>query len=71
MYCLLNERVELLRGGQWDSAEVLHLSFLDHVHDFDAAQNVARAVKVLEPKHRSGATFDGPMVLFHQRCSNT
>src|ERR1700710_357648 len=58
-------RVESLRGGQWDFAKVLHLPFLDHVHDFDAAQNDTRAVKVLEPEHRSSATFDGPMVLLH------
>jgi len=41
----------------------LHLPFLDHVHDFDAAQNDTRAVEVFEPQHRSSSTFDGPMVL--------
>jgi hypothetical protein len=33
------------------------------VHQFDATQNDARAVEVLEPEHRSGSAFDGPMVL--------
>jgi hypothetical protein len=35
------------------------------VHQFDATQNDARAVKILEPEHRSGLAFDGSMVLLH------
>lgn len=38
--------------------------FLIIVHQFDATQNDARAVEILEPEHRSRSAFDGPMVLF-------
>lgn len=35
------------------------------MHQFDATQNDARAVEILEPEHRSGSAFDGSMVLLH------
>ena len=41
-----------------------HLSFDDHVHNFDAAQNDAGAVKSPESRHRTGASLDRAMVLF-------
>jgi hypothetical protein len=53
----------LLSGGPRSFARTFHLPFLDHVHQFDAAQNDARAVEILEPEHRSDSAFDGPMVL--------
>jgi hypothetical protein len=53
----------LLGGRPWSFARTFHLSFLDHVHQLDATQNDARAVEILEPEHRPGSAFDGPMVL--------
>ena len=44
-------------------ARAFHLPFLDRVHYLDATQNDARAVEVLEPQHRSGSAFNGPMIL--------
>ena len=44
---------------------MLHLPFLDHVHDLDATQNNPRAAKALEPKHQSNNAFDGSMVLLN------
>jgi hypothetical protein len=41
----------------------VQLTFLDHMHDFDATRNDVRGVKVLEPQHRP-SVFDSPMVLF-------
>jgi hypothetical protein len=42
----------------------VQLTFLDHMHDFDATRNDVRGVKVLEPQHRPSEVFDSPMVLF-------
>jgi hypothetical protein len=50
-------------GGRRSFART-HLPFLDHVHQFDATQNDARAVEIPEPEHRSRSAFDRPMVLF-------
>lgn len=47
-------------------AAVFHLAFANHVHQFDAAQEDAGTVNVLEPHHRSGAPFDGPVILLNQ-----
>src|SRR5260370_42334353 len=44
---------------------VLHLPFLDHMHDLDAAQNDTRAVEILESQHRSDSALDGTMVLLN------
>src|SRR5260370_22305424 len=44
---------------------VLHVSFLDHMHDLDAAQNDTRAVEILESQHRSDSALDGAMVLLN------
>jgi len=41
-----------------------HLPLLDHVHELDAAQQNARTPKGLEPKHRSSAPLDCPVILF-------
>jgi hypothetical protein len=38
MYSLYCEIVELIGGGRMGSASALRLSFGNHVHDFDAAQ---------------------------------
>jgi len=43
--------------------KALRLPFPDHVRDFDSTRNDMHAVKLLESGHRSGVTFDGPMVL--------
>jgi hypothetical protein len=60
---LRSQRIKLRGGRQRTSARTFHLPFLDHVHQFGAAQNDARAVEILEPEHRSGSVFDGSMVL--------
>jgi len=51
----------MLRSGQRNFSRTLHLSFLDYVHDFDAAQNDVRAIKVIEPHDRweLAVTFTG------------
>ncbi|MGF6905111.1 hypothetical protein P3T22_006402 [Paraburkholderia sp. GAS348] len=46
-----------------DSASTLHLSFGDHMHDFDAARQNPGAAKRLEPQHGSRAPIDRRMVL--------
>jgi len=53
----------LIGGGWMGSASALHLSFGDHMHDFDAAKKNPGAAKSLEPQHGSGAPLDRPMVL--------
>jgi hypothetical protein len=58
MYCLLNDRVELLCARPRDFAKVLHVSFLDHVHAFGAAQNDTRAVKQLVAGFSRRAFYD-------------
>ena len=39
------------------------LAFADHVHEFDAGQEVSGGLKGFEAKHRSGHALDGAMVL--------
>ena len=53
-----------LGDGRRSFTRTFHLPFLDHVHYFDATQNDARAVEILEAQHQSDDAFDGPMVLF-------
>jgi hypothetical protein len=48
------------------SASALHLSFGDHMYDFDAANRNPGAAKSLEPQHGSGAPLDRPMVLLDE-----
>jgi hypothetical protein len=45
------------------SPVVAHLPFADHVHDFDAAQNDARAAEVLEALYRACDALDRAMVV--------
>jgi hypothetical protein len=42
-----------------------HLSFLDHVHEFDPDQRVLGCLERFEPEHRPCEPFDGSMVLFY------
>jgi hypothetical protein len=42
-----------------------HLSFLDHVHEFDPDQGALSCIKRFEPQHRPCHPLDGSMVLFH------
>ena len=42
-----------------------HLSFLDHVHEFDPNQRVLGCLKRLEPEHGAGDPLHTPVVLFH------
>jgi hypothetical protein len=53
----------LISGGLMGSASTLHLSFGDHVHEFDATQKDTRATKILEPQHGPRAALDRSMVL--------
>jgi hypothetical protein len=48
------------------SASTLHLSFPDHVHNFNAGQKDAGAAKSLEPQHGARASLDRPMILLNQ-----
>ncbi len=57
--------------GRLSLAAVFHLSFPDHVHEFDAGEKNAGAAKILEAEHRSGSTFDGTVVLLDKYCSGT
>src|SRR5450631_1492635 len=52
----------MLCGGL-SPAAVFHLSFSDHVHEFDTREKDAGAAKILEAEHRSRSAFDGTMVL--------
>jgi hypothetical protein len=47
------------------SASTLHLSFPDHVHNFNAGQKDPGAAKSLEPQHGARASLDRPMVLLN------
>ena len=42
-----------------------HLSFLDHVHEFDPDQRVLGCIKRFEPQHRPCHPLYCSMVLFH------
>ena len=48
------------------SASELHLSFHDHVHQFDAGQKDPGTAKSLESQHGSRSSLDRPMVLLDQ-----
>jgi hypothetical protein len=65
-YCLCCEVVELISGRQMNSASTLHLSFHDHVHNFNAGQKDPGAAKSLEPQQGPRTSFDRPMVLLNQ-----
>jgi hypothetical protein len=55
--------IELLCSRRIAPFAALHLALGNHVHELDAAQQEARAAKVLEAQHRSSQALDGPMVL--------
>ena len=42
-----------------------HLSFLDHVHEFDPDQGILGGVERLKPEHRPCHALYCSMVLFH------
>jgi len=42
-----------------------HLSFLDHVHEFDPDQHVLGCLERFEPEHRPCDPFNGSMILFY------
>jgi hypothetical protein len=42
-----------------------HLSFLEHVHEFDSYQCVLGCVERFELQHRPSDPFDGSMILLH------
>jgi hypothetical protein len=44
-----------------------HLAFLEHVHQFDAAQGTASRAEGLETEHGFNDPFNRPMILFHSR----
>jgi hypothetical protein len=54
-----------MKGRQRSLSPTFHLSFLNHVHQLDATQHNARAVKILEPQRRPGDAIDGPMGRCH------
>jgi hypothetical protein len=45
---------------------MLHLPLGDHMHQLDATQENARAVKGAKPEHRSSDTVDCPMALLDE-----
>ena len=42
-----------------------HLSFLDHVHEFNPDQSALSCLERFDPQHRPGHPLDCSMVLFH------
>src|SRR5262245_53292189 len=42
-----------------------HLSFLDHVHEFDPNQGILGCIKRLKPQHRPCHPLDTSMILLH------
>jgi len=63
---LHNQGVKLPSGRRSDSLCRFPLTFPDHVHHFDAAQNDAGATKILEVHHRFEDAFDGTVVLLDE-----
>jgi hypothetical protein len=59
---LRRQCVELLSWRQ-SSPAVAHLPFADHAHDFDAAENDARATEVFEALYRARDALDRAVVL--------
>jgi hypothetical protein len=55
-----------LISGLLGSASILHLSFRDHVYQFDAGQQDPGTAKRLEPQHGPRASLDRPTVLLDQ-----
>ena len=41
-----------------------HLSFLDHMHEFDLDQDVLGCIERFKPQHRPRHALNGSMVLF-------
>jgi hypothetical protein len=56
----------LFGGRQTLTVASVHLTFLEHVHEFDSAQGDAGRTEAYEPKHGSDDPLDGPMSLFNQ-----
>lgn len=56
----------MISDGQMGSVSGLHLSFHDHVHQFDAGQKDPGAAKCLESQHGPCSSLDRPMVLLDQ-----
>ena len=61
MQCLFGQRVKLLGSSL---ARACHLAFLNHMHEFDAAQQNACTPECLEAEHGASAPFDCPVILF-------
>ena len=57
-----SQRVELIRCRRSLVFDFSELAFFDHVHDLDASDKNTGAAKGLEPQHRSGDAFNGPVV---------
>ena len=53
------------RSAAFFSSPHYHLSFLDHVHEFDPDQGALSCIKRFEPQHRPCHALDCSMVLFH------
>jgi hypothetical protein len=63
---LRGQAIELFsRSEAFISSLYDHLSFLDHVHEFDPDQSVLSCSKRFEPQHRPCHALYGSMVLFH------
>ena len=60
---LRHQRIELL-SWRVSPPAVAKLPFADHVHDFDTAENDARATEVFEPLYRARDALDRAVVLF-------
>jgi len=62
MEYLFGQRIKQM-GGSLAVTAVFQLPLLDHVHQFDAAQQDACAPEGLKPKHWPSATLDCPVIL--------
>ena len=59
------QRIKLVGERHGYSAFDCALAFADHVHEFDAGQDVSGGPEGFEAEHRSGHALDGAMVLLN------
>ena len=53
----------MLCGGRASPFGAFHLPLADHMHDFNARKDDARAPEIIEAHHRPDDAFDGAVVL--------
>jgi hypothetical protein len=60
-----SESIELVGQRQSSLSDTLRLSFADHVHHFNPAQDCSSAAHGLEAEHRLDPPFDGTVILLN------